>query len=121
MANRKEIFIKAIGKIGPPPEIFFIHAKINSISDQELGVEFMWTNSWATSRCGHQFSQVLVSDQTQIVDIIGVLATLDTSKSGMTIELTARRLYPYTLSLFAYKIQIYCDQTPCYLGYEGRS
>ena len=121
MANRKEIFIKAIAKIGPPLEIFFIHAKINSISDQELGVEFMWINSWATSQYRHHFSQALVSDQIQIVDNNGVLATLDTITSGMTIELTARRLSLYTLSLFAYKIQIYCDQIPCYLGYEGRS
>jgi len=108
-------------KIGPPPEVFFIHAKINSISDQELGVDFMWTNSWATSRYGHQFTQVMVTDQTQIVDINGDLTTLDAIKSGMTIELTARKLSPYTLSLFAYKIQVYCDQTPYYLGFEARS
>jgi hypothetical protein len=106
---------------GSPPEIFTVHAKINSVEDKGFIAEFMWTNPWNTSRFGHQFIHVTINDYSQIIDINGQLTSLDTVKPGMTIKLTARKLSAYTLSLFAYKIHISCDQLPCYLGFEGRS
>ena len=113
-AGNKAIF-------GSPPEIFTVHAKINSVEDKGFIAEFMWTTPWNTHRYGHQFVHVTINDQSQIVDINGQLTTMDTFRPGMTIKLTARKLSPYTLSLFAYKIHISCDQFPCYLGFEGRS
>jgi hypothetical protein len=107
--------------LDPPSEIFTVFAKINLIEDNGLIVEFMWTNPWNTSRYGHQFTHVAINDQSLIIDVNEKLTTLETIKPGMTIQLTARKLSPYTLSLFAYKIQISCDQVPCYLGFEGRS
>jgi len=107
--------------LGSPSENFTVFAKINSIDDNGFIVEFMWTNPWNTSRYGHQFTHVTINDQSLIIDIHEKLTTLEAVKPGMTIMLTARKLSPYTLSLFAYKIQISCDQLPCYLGFEGRS
>jgi hypothetical protein len=106
-------------RIGPPDEVFFTHAKINSIENNLLGVEFNWTNSWITSRYGHQFLQVILTDQSYLFDVNGDRISRESLKLGMTIGLTARRLSPSTLSLFGYTIQIICDETPCYLGFEG--
>jgi hypothetical protein len=105
--------------LGSPHEIFTVHAKIISVEETSIIAEFMWTNPWNTHRYGHQFVHVRINDQSQIVDINGQLTTMDPLRPGMTIKLTARKLSPYTLSLFAYKILISCDLPPCYLGYEG--
>jgi hypothetical protein len=108
-------------EIGLSSEFFIEQARINYISGYEFGVEFATVDPEFTSYFGHHFSQVVLSDQVVILDKEGHVISLDSLTTGMTIKLKGRRLDPYTLSLFAYTIQVYCDQIPCYLGFEGRS
>lgn len=119
-----EILIDRSGdriRITPAQDIFTSQARITSVSEQSLGVEFVWINSRGKSGFTYQFSEMMLSDLTQFTDIHGNSISQDDITEGMTVEFSARRLSPNTLSLFAYKIQIECDQKPCYLGIEGRS
>ncbi|OGO15531.1 MAG: hypothetical protein A2Z14_17685 [Chloroflexi bacterium RBG_16_48_8] len=108
-------------RISPSSDIFTVEARITSIEDNRLGVEFVWAESKSPVSFFYQFSNVLISDQTQILDTNGNITTLEALQKGMTMELTTRMLSPNTLSLFAYKIQILCEEGTCYLGIEGRS
>jgi hypothetical protein len=109
-----------VTRIGLASEIFSIEARILSVEDQVLMVEFV-QSPMRSSTLAQLLSHVTLTDQTQVIDINGNLTHLGVLKSGMIIEISARKLSPYTLSIFAYTIQITCDQNPCYLGIEGRS
>jgi len=110
-----------IVKLGLPPEFHIALARINTMSGNELGVEFTRIETMHTSDFSHHFTHVILTDEVKVYDKSGNETTIDAVTPGMTIQLTGRRISPYTLSLFADTIQIYCDQQPCYLGFEGRS
>jgi hypothetical protein len=107
-----------VAEIGLPGEIFSVEARILNVEDSVLMVEFVRSPRGSSTLTQH-LTRVSVADQTQIIDTKGHLTHEGTIKRGMIIDITARKLSPYTLSMFAYTIQITCDQDPCYLGIEG--
>jgi hypothetical protein len=107
-------------RIGVPSQTFSSEARILSVDEQDLMVEFVRSPGRSSTLAQH-LCHVTVSDQTLIIDIDGYPNVEGILRPGMIIELNTRKLSPYTLSLFAYTIQITCDQDPCYLGIEGRS
>jgi hypothetical protein len=101
----------------PPDVLFNVEGRITAIEENTLGVELVGVSD-SISR---QFSTVTIDNQTCIYDKNGNNAFFGTLQKGMIITLTARPLHTNTLSLYAYRISILCDDKICYLSAEGRS
>jgi hypothetical protein len=107
-------------EIGLPAESFSAEARILSIEDSTLMVEFI-RNTQRSLFIAQHLTRIHIDTHTQVIDSSGYRTDLGDVKPGMIIKFTARKLAPYTLSMFAYTIQITCDQEPCNLGIAGRS
>jgi hypothetical protein len=101
-------------------DFFTVEGRISSIGRDYLGVEFVYDEPNLHYFVAH-FSNVVIDDQTMILDKNGNIIATDGLEEGMTIQLTARRLQPNTLSLYAYNMIVLCDEENCSLKIEGYS